>query len=107
MIGMQDRLQRFHIHVNQEIGLNWKAFQLAIVPEIAISLFFFFQKDSYYSPLERGYVPVKREALRFSLGLSLLVYSSSSTIEWIPLAKFPVERSDFGTEGSSVTLRSS
>jgi len=22
MIGMQDRLQRFHIHVNQEIGLK-------------------------------------------------------------------------------------
>lgn len=37
MIGMQDRLQRFHMNVNQEIGLNWKAFQLAIVPEIAIS----------------------------------------------------------------------
>lgn len=37
MIGMQDRLQWFRIHVNQEIGLNWKAFQLAIVPEIARS----------------------------------------------------------------------
>lgn len=30
---MQDRLQRFHMNVNQEIGLR----QLAIVPEIAIS----------------------------------------------------------------------
>lgn len=30
---MQDRLQRFHMNVNQEIGLR----QLAIVLEIAIS----------------------------------------------------------------------
>jgi hypothetical protein len=42
MIGMQDRLQRFHIHVNQEIGLNWKAFQLAIVPEIDCDKSFWF-----------------------------------------------------------------
>jgi hypothetical protein len=57
-------------------------------------LLFFFLKDSYSSPLERGYVPVKREALRFSLGLLFLVYSSSSTRKFIPLAKFPVEREE-------------
>jgi len=42
MIGMQDRLQRFHMNVNQEIGLNWKAFQLAIVPEIDCDKSFWF-----------------------------------------------------------------
>lgn len=31
----------FHIHLNQEIGLNWKAYQLAIMMDILISLFFF------------------------------------------------------------------
>lgn len=57
---------------------------MVVLPYIkaALLLLSFFLKDSYDSPLERGYVPVKLNDKRFSpQGLSLLVYSSSSTRE--------------------------